>query len=338
MRDILSRNPTAIVSRVLKSVEATYWQREIARREKDSRFDWADKRLAGKLPSFDKDLRGAMLISTGELSQIIERALDLQTEATLSPAKCMESNLYSRDEAPPITSVLSIATRLGIEERYLRALGAMAQGDRKGTLRQRAFESIIRDVDTKEYNGRKDLAALASLSSLLKLYGLRDEDEAGIAPVDLANAVMVLRGTSQGQEAVEKLTQGKARVSMEELESLFADEGESIEGLAHGGHHAEEVGRFLEDLGIDAEHIDQATPGTARTSSATVRIALTDEEKLAYVTKAVGRHVHLVDQIMRDVEGALTWEEVDRAIKDKLPDQHDEMRDRRREFRSRIRG
>ncbi len=337
IRGIVDRNPPAIVARVLKSVEANYWQRELERRQEDPRFDWTAPGVVRSLAAFDPELCNAMVLTSGELSQIIERALDIQTEAILSPVKCMESNLFSRAETPPIKTVITAATRLGIEDRYLRALGAMLQGDPGAVLRQRAFQSIVRDVDSKKFNGKPDLVALASLSALLLVFGLRKEDEMGTAPTDLARAVMSLRGTPGGAEAVDTFAKGKARLPMEELEALFAEEGESIEGLTHEEHHDEEVGRFLEDLGIAADGAEQEMAGAGR-SAGGVKIALTDEEKRAYVVKAVGRNSDLLEPIMRDIEGALTWEEVDRVIKERLPDQPDEMKDKRREFRSRIRG
>ncbi len=54
------------------------------------------------------------------------------------------------------------------------------------------------------------------------------------------------------------------------------------------------------------------------------------------MARAVGRNVHLVEPIMKAIEGALTWEEVDRAITEMTPDQVRDEDSSARSFRSRI--
>lgn len=328
---ILGKPVPPMVDRVLRSVEESFWRREAERRQRDPRFQYNDPALREVQDPWDAQLRKAMVLTVKELRQLIGRALTLQMEAILSPVECLKANYFSREEKITARNAVIIASHLGLEERYVRALTLMAQDSESRDLAVEDLRRIIRDVDAKEHGGSEDRAALSSLRQALLVLGLRKEDEFGEAPVDLALGFLLLRGTSEGLEKVRETCKEQTRVDMLDLDGLFVSGQPSAEGPARS---TEEVQRFLEEIGVDEEIVSaQGAPGGA----GGVRFMLTDEEKQAYVARAVGRNVHLIDPIMKAIEGALTWEEVDRVINDMIPDDLREADLTPRGFRSRIR-
>jgi hypothetical protein len=329
--DILKQPMPPILLRVLRSVEETYWRREMKRRTDDQRFEYADSGVAGAAAAFDKNLRLAMVVTRREIVQLAERALGIQTEAIVSAVQCMDENFYSRDNDATVRTSIIVATRLGLPERFVRALKAMAEGAGEDyAMSLSTFARIVRDVEAKEFAGSGDLLALDVLQNLLLIYALRTEDDKGIAPVDLVLEITSKLGTESGAKVVAELSAGKTRVSMEEVEALFISE---MPEDTEPAESTEEVSRFLDDIGVDADQM--GAEGATGSGNGGVRFILTDEEKLAYVSKAVGHYPHLIDPIMKTVDGALTWEEVDRAIQEMVPD--DATATKSREFRSRIR-
>jgi len=328
--DLLEQPMPGMVGRILRSVEESFWRRETTRRQKDLRFRYGDAALGEVQPEWDRRLRRTMVLSAKELRQLVERALMLQMEAIIFPVECMKTNYFARQETVTARNSAIIANHIGLAERYLRALTFMAQDDPNQSLTPDDFRRVVRDVDAKEHGGSQDRTALSALSQALLALGLRTEDDFGTTPSDLAEAFMLLRGTPDGLAAVRKATEGKAQIDVMELEGIFAVAG--AEETARPERSTEEVQRFLEDLGLEA---DAATTEGEVTAPGGVRFMLTDEEKRQYVARSVGRHVHLIEPIMKAIEGALTWEEVDRVIYGIVPDAMRE--DVTKDFRSRIR-
>lgn len=327
---VLGQPLPPMVLRVLRSVEESFWRREVARRQRDPRFAYGDPAVREAAEEWDQRLRAAMVLTAKELRQLLGRALSLQMEAITSPVQCMNTSYFAREKSIAIKSAIIIANHLGFEERYMRALTFMAQDDESRALDADDFRRIVRDVDAKEHGGSQDLAAIGSLSHVMLILGLRTDDELGEVPCELAQAFMVLRGTAAGAEKVSQACQGKARIDMAELQGLFASERTADVEPAKS---SEEVERFLDELGVDADIIPS---GQVTGGKGGVRFVLTDEEKQAYVARAVGRQVHLIGPIMKVIEGALTWEEVDRAINDMLPDNVRDQDLSARSYRSRI--
>ena len=330
--DVIEGDVQPMIARLLRSVEHNFWQRELDRRENDTRFDHSSPAVESVREAWDLAVRRSMIINRKELRQLVHRALTLQTQALLDPIECMNANLFARQESVPAKTMIVVATHLGIDERYVRALTLMAQGDEDSKFDTSGFRRIARDVDAKEFQGSKDIEALSALRGVLLVLGLRTEDDEGEAPSELARAVMFQKASPEGIEKVNAATRDKVRVDMMELEDLFA----AAETLreADGEESHEEVGRFLDDLGVDGDVI---AAEEASGEAGGVQFILTEEEKRSYVSRAVGRNAHLVDSIMLAIQGALTWDEVDRAIVEHLPD---ELRDddlSAGSFRSRIR-
>ena len=333
--DLLNRPLLPVIKRVLKSVETTYWRHELNRREKDKRFDYSDPSFQTALSAWNEALRSHMLISISELNHFTQQALELQVEAILSPVRCIEHRFFSTEPESTLKSVLLVATRLGIDDRYLRALNLMAREDENRVTTIQSFQRILRDVDAKEFSGNRNQAALAALSHLLLVLGLRTEDEPGMVPVDLACAVMDLCATPEATETVRTHGKGKKRLIMSALSELFQGEASSVPE-SKPLQDSEEIERFLDDIGVDSSQVQVME--NAGSTSGNVRFILTDEEKLAYVSRAVGRHGHLIEPIMKAIEGALTWEEVDHAIVELIPDYQADVNLKKRDFRSRIRN
>jgi len=327
---ILAQPLPAMVARVLRSVEESFWRRELSRRQRDARFLYDDPAVQEAAEEWNTHLRNAMVLTGKELRQLLGRALKLQMDAIISPTECVRANYFAREETITTRNAVIVATHLGLEERYIRALTVMAQDDENHSLDAEGFRRVVRDVDAKEHGGSEDLAALNSLSYVMLILGLRKEDEPGEVPCELAQAFMVLRGTEAGAEKVTRACQGKARIDVLELQELFV----SDKPTAAPGRSTEEVQRFLKELGADGEF----TPADeAAGAKGGVRFVLTDEEKQVYVARAVGRQAHLIEPIMKSIEGALTWEEVDRAINDMVPDNVRDADLSARAYRSRIR-
>jgi len=192
------------------------------------------------------------------------------------------------------------------------------------------FRRLMRDVDAKEYDGSADQVAMAGLSQALLVLGLREEDDPGTTPADLAVAFCVLLGSPAGVESVSQAIGDERSAPMMELSAIFAPDAPEADAAPH--QSGEEARRFLEDIGVDPDAAD--VPGVA--GGGGVRFVLTEEEKQAYVARAVGRNVHLVEPIMKAVEGALTWDEVDRAITEMTPDHLRDEDNTARSYRSRI--
>ena len=326
--DLLGKTLPTMALRVLRSVEDSFWRKELERRKNDQRFDYADPALQTAVATWDAALRKCMVLSRKELYQLINRALTLQMDSLVAPIDSLKANYFVRQEKVAAKSAVVLASHLGFEERYVRALSLMAQDDEKRLLSADTVQRVFRDVDAKEFQGSKDRAAVSVLSNALLVLGIRAEDELGEAPVDLALAVMVLRGTPEGTAKVAELCEGRALVDMLDVDSLFMPEQTTVtEDESH-----EEAQAFLDDLGIDQDAVEG---GEAELETGGVRFVLTEEEKRAYISRAVGRHTHLIEPIMKATEAALTWEEVDRAINDLVPDD-DRDEDLSARFRERL--
>ena len=195
---ILGQSLPPMVLRVLRSVEESFWRRELARRQRDVRFQYGDPAVQEAAQQWDKELRKAMVLTAKELRQLLGRAFSLQIDAIISPIKCMKANYFAREQTISIKNAIIVANHLGLEERYVRALTLMAQDDENQTLDAGDFRRIVRDVDAKEHGGSQDLAALGSLGYVMLVLGLRKEDELGEVPTELAQAFMVVRGTPAG--------------------------------------------------------------------------------------------------------------------------------------------
>jgi hypothetical protein len=330
---ILDQSLPDMISRVLRSVESNLWRRELKRRTTDSRFAYEDPSIEKATAIWNSALRSMLLVTRSELRELIRRALKVQMEAILTPIECMETNFFSRETSTTARNAIIVAMNLGIEERYVRALTLLAGDDVDRSISSKEFRAVARDVDAKEHKGSVDLTALNSLSYAALVLGLRTEDEFGEVPSPLARAFMVLRGTPEGIQKVYDSTEEDARVDIMELEELFATREEILEDTGEETH--EEVGRFLTDLGVDDD--DMAIAGDSDGSSGGVQFILTEDEKKAYITRAVGRNTHLVEPILARVEGVLTWEEVDRMIDEMLPDDDRDEDLSASRFRSRIR-
>ena len=330
--DVLAHPLPTMVSRVLRSVEESFWRREADRRQRDPRFVYSDPLLREIQEKWDAALRATMVLTAKELRQLVGRALSLQMDAIVSPVETIKTNYFARQDKLSAKNSIIIANHLGLDERYVRALTFMAQDDDERMLTAEDFRRLLRDVDIKEFSGSKDLVALAALSQALAVLGLRTEDELGAAPTDVAVAFMVLLGTPEGADSVRKAADGARSMELADLHDLFAPD-QPAEELAPA-QSSEEVKRFLADLGVDAEAADiESVTGAI----GAVRFVLTDEEKQAYVARAVGRNVHLIEPIMKSIEGALTWDEVDRVVNEMIPDSIRDEDSSARSFRSRIR-
>ena len=330
--DLAAKPAPAMVHRIVRSVEQSFWKREIERRAKDTRFQHADPNVVKASEAWNAALRSAMVLSKKELRQLINRALTLQIDAIISPIDCMNANVFSKKESVPGANAVVIATHLGIEERFVRALTHLVQdrGDKPITIAD--FRRVARDVDAKEFHGSRDLIALANLTSTLEVLGISSpDDEAVETPVPLARSFAVLCGTPEGTEKVIAATEKKSRIGVLELQDLFISREEMTTEQPPAPN--EEVSRFLADLGVDDE-IVMVDEGEAATGG--VRFILTDEEKLAYVSRAIGRRTDLIEPIMKSIEGVLTWEEVDRVIDELVPDDDRQSDLQAGSFRSRI--
>lgn len=325
---VAAENLPAMVSRVLRSVADTFWKKELDRRKNDPRFDFADPSVQEVAAKWDAVLRNSMVLSRKELHQLVTRALTLQMDSLISPIDSLKANFFARQEKVAAKSAVSIAGHLGLEERYVRALSFMAQDDEKRMLSADNVQRVFRDVDAKEFQGSKDRAAVSVLSNALLLLGIRTEDEMGESPAEFALAMMYLRGTPEGMAKVAELCEGKSLVDMLDIDTLFMPEQA---GATEDESH-EEAQAFLDDLGIDQDAVES---GDAALESGGVRFVLTEEEKKAYISRAVGRYAHLVEPIMKATEAALTWEEVDRVINDLMPDD-DRGEDMSARFRERL--
>jgi hypothetical protein len=328
--DVLSKGLPDMVSRVLRSVEESFWRREIDRRQRDVRFDYGDAQLRELLERWDAQVRATMLLTAKELRQLVGRALTLQMDAIVSPVETIKTNYFARQDKLTVKNAIIIANHLGLEERYVRALAAMAADDDGRLLGVDDFQRLLRDVDAKEHYGSSDSVAMAALSQATEVLGLGDEDESISAPAALIEAFAVLMGTPGGLATVRQIVGSERSVPVSDLVQAFApDSGPAPAEPAHGGA---EVARFLEDIGLDPD----AAEVEVAASGGTIRFVLTEEEKQAYVARAVGRNVHLVEPIMKAIEGALTWDEVDRAITEMTPDSVRDEDSTAGSFRSRI--
>ncbi len=330
--DLASQSAPAMVHRILRSVEQSFWKRELDRRAKDTRFQYSDEDVVKASGSWNTALRAAMVLSKKEIRQLVNRALTLQIDAIVSPIDCMNTNLFAKKESVPSANAVVIANHLGIEERFVRALTHLAQDRGEKPIALGDFRRVVRDVDAKEFHSSRDLVALSNLTSALDVLGIHPADDETIeAPVPLARSFVALCGTPEGLEKVLAATEKKSRIAVLELQDLFISREEMA--AEQPAERSEEVTRFLADLGVDDE-IVAVEEGEAESGG--VRFILTDEEKLAYVSRAVGRRTHLIEPIMKKIEGVLTWEEVDRAINEMVPDEDRESDLQAGRFRSRL--
>lgn len=331
-RDLVQHDIPSMVSRILRSVEQTFWKRELARRVKDTRFQFDAPEIMQIIETWDAALRATMVLTKKELRQLVNRALILQIDAIIAPIECMNTNLFDKKVAVPGAQAVIIANHLGVDERFVRALTHLAQDRGDKPITADDFRRVARDVDAKEFHGSKDLIALANLSRILDVLGITAADgEALEAPVNLARAIITLCGSPEGVDKVYEATEKKSRVDVLELQDLFISRDEMV--AEHSVESREEVTRFLADLGVDDEII---AVEDSEDDTGDVRFILTDEEKLTYVTRAVGRRAHLIEPIMKAIEGVLTWEEVDRAINEVVPDEAREGDLQAGRFRSRL--
>lgn len=330
--DVLAQDIPSMVARVVRTVEASFWKRELIRRQRDNRYDYEDPSIRAPRQTWDATLRQTMRMSGKELKQLVIRALTLQMDSITSPEDAMAVHVFSKQEQVPSKRAVLIADHLGLEEGYVRALMLMAQDDESRPITANDFRRVVRDVNAKEHQNSRDVFAIKALNHALLVLGLRSEEEFGSVPSPLARSFFLLHGTPEGFQKVANASEGSARIEMDEIEALFISE--ESEPIIFDEGRSEEVSRFLEDFGVDGEF--GPAEDTAEETGA-VRFILTEEEKQAYVARAVGHNVHLIEPIMRSIEGALTWDEVDRAIFEILPDDERDVPSRTWDFRNRIR-